>query len=240
MLTNLGIAPASVSRLGTPTHGAATSGTGSTVTAPTGLVDGDLIIVTQSQQGTGAPPAGWTQLFNDTSTSAINFAAWWKVASSEPASWSFTGSGSIGWACGYWTGVSTSSPIDASASPTNTNSSPTVATTVNGCAIVQLAAIDETAGGFTFTIDPSCTSLVQETTGPELAVSYDTSNQASAGTTTARAITNTSPRNTLIATVALAPGSGSGLRGGASQPSRERSGHAPPAGRAHARRGGSC
>lgn len=62
---------------------------------PTGTIDGDLIVVLQGNDAlrTVTQPGGFTELFNFTRSNATNnhrHTAWWKIASSEPSSWTFT------------------------------------------------------------------------------------------------------------------------------------------------------
>jgi hypothetical protein len=56
-----------------------------TVNKPAGVVDGDLLVAHDIYGGTAmTPPAGWTQFASTSST-----LAWWHIASSEPASYTF-------------------------------------------------------------------------------------------------------------------------------------------------------
>lgn len=93
---------------------ASAGATNITVTKPTGTVDGDLLLVFAFCNGAGVtftPPAGWT-----TSTSGSGVHAWWKVASGEGASWTFTRSANTNSAviqAARLTGVSPTSPVDA-------------------------------------------------------------------------------------------------------------------------------
>lgn len=70
------------------------SGGALTVTLPTGTLDGDLIVVhgyletdTNTWSSVGA---GFTSVTSGTNTGAFLIQAWWKIASSEPASWTWT------------------------------------------------------------------------------------------------------------------------------------------------------
>lgn len=72
------------------------SGSGVTVTKPTGTVDGDLIIVVaylESDTNTWASVgSGFTTsaALTQDNTGAFQLQVWWKIAASEPASWTWT------------------------------------------------------------------------------------------------------------------------------------------------------
>ncbi len=69
---------------------------------PTGTVDGDLLIVLQGNDSIDSvsQSSGFTNLFSFTRSDATRnhrHSAWWKIASSEPATWSFTLAGNEEW-----------------------------------------------------------------------------------------------------------------------------------------------
>lgn len=81
-----------------------------TITKPTGVVDGDLLVaVINLHVFSGAPtvsaaPSGWTLLSPSPLITATNICrsyVYWKVAASEGTSWSWTlsGSGFFAWVC---------------------------------------------------------------------------------------------------------------------------------------------
>lgn len=61
-----------------------------TMTVPTGVVDGDLMIMAVACRGGNLPfpVTGWTQLDTNYNGSNMSTAIYWRVASSEPASYS--------------------------------------------------------------------------------------------------------------------------------------------------------
>ena len=74
-----------------------TSTAGKDVDKPTGTVDGDLLIAwlgydSGSGGGTGAfgPPAGWTTLHEVQNGSSVTMGVYWKIASGEGSSFTFT------------------------------------------------------------------------------------------------------------------------------------------------------
>lgn len=84
----------------------ATSGTTLIINLPAGAVDNDLLvaIIGGNRNGAGSPqvitpPAGWTQIGTtqsvDTHSQTITYAAYAKIASSEPANWTWTFSNSL-------------------------------------------------------------------------------------------------------------------------------------------------
>lgn len=118
------------------TTGGAASGNAISVTKPTGTTDGDLLIVAFYWEGASqaiTPAAGWTAFASpnperNTGTSP-NFASFtfWKWASSEPASWTFTPSVNTQWriyGCARYTPPSTgtSDPTDVIAGGAGTAS----------------------------------------------------------------------------------------------------------------------
>lgn len=177
------------------------------LSAPAGLASGDALLACFATAGTVAAPDGtWTQLYRDAATGIQwNWQVFWKVASGTD-SFAFTGGGNGGYAIGRFPGRNATTPVNAFAHASHVTSSPTVTTTVNGCQIVQFTSIDDAAGSETVTLDAACTQLVFGTpTAAQVMLSYDTTNQATAGVTTARTITDSGVRNPVIATIALQP-----------------------------------
>jgi hypothetical protein len=88
----------------------ATAATKSVVlSVPAGIANGNLMIVSgvvASNSATYTPPSGWTLLWSVIKSSCNN-SAWYRIAASEPGSYTWTWSASaIGaWACGSWSGV---------------------------------------------------------------------------------------------------------------------------------------
>lgn len=81
------------------TSTSATTGSGSanslTISVPSGTADGDLLIATLTRPGTNVPtpPSGWTQVNTAAYSTAVSLYVWYRIASSEPASYSWSWSG---------------------------------------------------------------------------------------------------------------------------------------------------
>jgi hypothetical protein len=142
--------PQAAAAIGTPTFRADTEVTPATAanitfTKPTGTADGDLLVCAISQAGLGAitAPAGWN-LINDTlfNASANRMSTYWKIASSEGASYQFdfASVSRLGW-MGAYSQTRSALPVDAV--PTNnqnqagvTNAVATGLTTLTANALV--------------------------------------------------------------------------------------------------------
>ena len=93
----------------------AESSTTITVTKPAGVVDGDVMVASLESSNTSGPtaaPAGWT-LLRSWGQSTV----YWKVASSEPASyqWTYGATANTVGAITAYSGVDTVNPVDVSA-----------------------------------------------------------------------------------------------------------------------------
>jgi len=105
---------------GTPTTAALnTAGTGPvTLNVPSGVADGDGLVVeiVLNAQVTITAPAGWTQLgTNGDDSTTLRSAIYWRVASSEPASynWSFGASTKALLVCKAYSGTDATTPFYA-------------------------------------------------------------------------------------------------------------------------------
>lgn len=134
------------------TGGRAPSGAGpGSINKPTGCVDGDLLIYfISSTSGTDCVlPAGFTEII-DKSGSTASARCGYKVASSEPSSYAFSGNSSAGlFAVIYCIkGQNLATPIDgsnsASGTGTSASSSGVTPTAANGMAIIYVAANNNT------------------------------------------------------------------------------------------------
>lgn len=116
-----------------------------TLNRPTGTTDGDLLVavINLASLSTITAPSGWV-LVHDTqhSSGAGHVSTYYKVASSEPASWSWTFASSTcdGWV-GAYTGIKASDPFDASAHSHNLNAvstitAPSIATTAANALLI--------------------------------------------------------------------------------------------------------
>ena len=124
------------------------SGTTITVTKPTGTTDGDLLVaVIMSDNTTPTAPAGWARTsVNNTAIPSSNYElnTYYKIASSEGASWSWTITSSIyeGFVCAY-TGVHATPAIAASENTSTSNASCTgtsVTTATQNALIILVGA----------------------------------------------------------------------------------------------------
>lgn len=123
------------------------SGSALTVTKPTGTVDGDLIVVvaylesdtnTWASVGSGFNTSGPLTIDN---TGAFQLQVWWKWASSEPASWTWTPTTGGNWrtvvVASYSGGSGSGTALDVSGSAQGdsvletSQTAPSVTTTVN-------------------------------------------------------------------------------------------------------------
>jgi len=100
-----------------------------TINVPAGTTSGDVMVafvVVQTAGNTITPPAGWSLVLRQDSSSSIATASYVKVAgSSEPASytWSFSTSGEASGGIASYIGVNTTTPVDASNAQYNANTS---------------------------------------------------------------------------------------------------------------------
>jgi type II secretory pathway pseudopilin PulG len=156
------------------------NGTSVTVTAPSGISSGDLLIAAVSTDGSTsgslASPAGWTLLDRGSdSATQVTLGVWYKIAgASEPANYTFTWTGNeqaYGWIMRF-TGHNSSTPINTSAFQAGTSTSstppcPSVTTTVANTMIVRIGAFDRAlitvdspglSGHTTITMDRSNTN----------------------------------------------------------------------------------
>ena len=149
-----------------PSFVAATSGAGGgtnnpVVTKPTGVQDGDLIIIAMGandvEDATGATLNGFTILGGNwvSASGGDGYGILlYKVASGEGASWTFTGLapnfGVGGWGCVAYRNVDQASPIHTSSTTAPATSTTPVGTaiepTIDNCMIVAAFCCDPTSG----------------------------------------------------------------------------------------------
>lgn len=138
--------------------GSSTSTGTVTTTAPTGIVDNDLLVFVASTDwaaaGTAAytPPAGLTELFPYSRTNAgtaagVSYQSWYKIASSEAGSYILTlGSARLtAWSITRIDGQDTTTPIDGTAGTIVDSGEPihpSIITSVNNCLILHPVAWD--------------------------------------------------------------------------------------------------
>jgi len=141
---------------GSPTTATGGEGSGSTlvINKPTGVVENDVLIAWVVWDTTPTITAsGWTQITGSPlSNSDQRGAFWYKVAGgSEPSTYTFSGT-SFDRAGGIiaFSGVDTSTPVEAQGSQTNSSTSsvtaPTITTSTDGAMLVFAGMMDSSAG----------------------------------------------------------------------------------------------
>jgi hypothetical protein len=133
-----------------------TAGTDITVSRPPGAANGHLLIAFAAAVGnpTISTPAGWTLIGTQDASTNVRLAAFWKVASGEPASWTWTlGTSQRNWGwVGAYSGVNTSLPIHASRGTADTTagtgftSTPVIELTSGGVGVSAVAAVRTASG----------------------------------------------------------------------------------------------
>jgi hypothetical protein len=211
-----GPADAAISELSASSAANGSGSSSETITQPAGVTSGEVLVATITAAGTGAitPPSGWT-VIRDTTTTLRETSFYHVTGSSEPTSWSWT-LGSARAASGAiiaYSGVSTSVPIDASATGsgnTGNPTAPTVTTNFAGDTVISAAGI--TGSWATNSATPAASTTER----------YDVSNtstesegadvtQSTAGATPARMPTPATTGAWIAATIALNPASAATL-----------------------------
>ncbi|RKY10123.1 MAG: hypothetical protein DRP66_00455 [Planctomycetota bacterium] len=186
--------------------------------------DGDLYLAQIAQEG-GASissiPGGWTEITDSNRSNSIRLATYWKIGSSEPATYTWSGSSSKKWlgAIHRISGINTGSPINASGDGTGDSSSPTapsVTTTVDDGLILRMygAEGDEQKSSYW----PSgTTAIFQDDSSGSVVSAAAYEYEVSAGSTGTGAFSMNGSKKWVAATVAIAPGGGGGgtVSGGA-------------------------
>lgn len=146
------------------------------INKPAGVVNGDLLIAQIIGDGTSitiTAPAGWALLEGPIASGAsATLWVYYKLASSEPTSWTWTASAGLNWVGDVlaYSGVSTTSPINAHANTLTTAgvtsiTGAAVTTTVSNCFILGLFAVRATpfpgtaGAGFTERAEITSTNL---------------------------------------------------------------------------------
>lgn len=169
------------------------------VNKPTGTVDGDVMIaVFNHATGTTdmalTAPAGWTVIGTAGINGDLNGKAWYKVASSEGASYTFTSSTSNDGVImiASYSGVNTTTPINTSAqnypAATSATCSIAVTTTAANCMLVMIAIAD-TAAAETMTWTGSMTEFQDGTYAATFLVMAGAQEQTTTATTYTRVAT---------------------------------------------------
>jgi hypothetical protein len=152
-----------------------------TVNKPSGVVDGDLMlmwVVTTTNHTIANTPTGWTLIGTQSGTSDQSTSVFWRVASGEGASYTFNSPGNLLSASDTgkiaiiaYSGVDNASPINQSAanseSLTSTPTPPSITPSVDNCMIVHLLGQDPPGGGSSLSPDtsPVATERIEEYNG---------------------------------------------------------------------------
>ena len=153
-------APAAIAVRGTPTTASVTTGTTLTITKPTAVVAGDVMMASIAQYATSSAAAsasGWTAIKSGSLSSTSRFGTvLYKIAgASEGSSYTFTLSPSVSGAVGdivAFSGVDNTTPLDATGSGFATASSTAVGgtaitTTTNNAAAILFGMAASTSSG---------------------------------------------------------------------------------------------
>lgn len=183
-----------------------------TVDAPSNLSDGDLVILVRhdSNANSAAAPAGFTEIvdaFNPGGGNVGRVVAWYRIASSEPASYDVTLK-NWGYASAHRvTGFNPANPIADSQGAFNTSDTTSLAipeiTAPNGAALVSVLAGRLDHGGG-LSIDGSMSIVVDRSNFGFAGAAFDSG--LSSGATGTRTWTWTTARRAAAALFAINPG----------------------------------
>lgn len=211
-----------------PTYQSETSNTGASTTSlacnvPAGTVDDDALIATVStlhaSTHTHTTPSGWTLIASEETTSSTRLrnSIYRRVASSEPASYSFDFSAAVEDALvtiSRVAGIDTAAPIDAFGSTGDLSlsapASPSVTTSVDDSLI--LAFVSHLISSTTDTVPAGMSSEFSLTSesGSTFRSSLARVDQPSAGASGAKSWTLSEARRANVFTIAVAPAAAPG------------------------------
>src|SRR5882672_7497835 len=179
LLAAVAPAQASVAYVGSSASSLGSSGTSSvTMTVPSGVVTGNVMIALVAQNTSGLPavtgaPSGWTQVLEQNDGNSIGAAVYYRVATSSDVAgtttytWTFQQSARSGGLIAAFSGVSTTSPVVASASQANGASgsytAPSITPGVANTMLLALFAAD--SGNVTMATPAGTTSAFAGSTG---------------------------------------------------------------------------
>lgn len=201
----------------------ADGGTSIVVNVPAGVNDDDVLVAGVSLRGGGGRSidthASFTLIRNDshTTTSTLITKSMVRVASSEPASYTFNvsgGSANISAFIIAFSGVDTTTPIDVHGGQENSSgtsvTAPTVTTTVDNC---ELIFIGNSNSNSTYTPPSGMTERVDQVAGTSNHCSQEGAHEAlgTAGATGTRVATTTNSGTSVAQNIALKPASGGSL-----------------------------
>ena len=133
------------------------------LSVPAGVVNGDILIATIAVKGGSGTsitaPGGWNLILRTDNSTNISIASYWRVASSEPGSYTWNLGATVGnlGQMEAWMQGNTSSPINVSGGGNSGSSTAvqanSITTTTNGCQVLFRGTIDSKStwtdpGGF--------------------------------------------------------------------------------------------
>ena len=179
---------ASVNHVATAAGNNGTGSTSVTVNKPTGTAEGHVMLAVVGVRGgsgvTVSAPAGWTQINTNNSGTTLRSTTFYKVAgASEGSSYTFTWSGSnkASGVISTYSGVDTSSPINAQASQANSSS---MAMTISG----PLSTVESTVMVAMYSHAAGTSSLTDDCHGGMTIRGYSASTGSTANTRTTSAM----------------------------------------------------
>lgn len=198
------------------------TGTTLTITKPSGVASGDLLVafVHVSGSPTLTPPSGWTLIDSVTNAFGVGtlYAFRFMAGGSEPASYSWTWTGSQ-YSCGgiyRVTGADATTPINTSAksAPASgaTQVSPSVTTTTADCLILRAISCERTATSpYSWPSSTKDFDLKGTAAFDATSLSAARASQASAGATGTETVTLSGSRPCSLITLAIAPVAGGSI-----------------------------
>lgn len=191
-----------------------------TISVPSGVVDGDVMIAVVEVAATAGTvasttftaPSGWTSVANSVATNT-RMQTWIRVASSEPASYQWTIAGGVDRAItgiiAAWSGGDTSTPQDTTAAAgAGTNSpmvAPTITTVTAGAMLV--CAWGNRAGSGDMAVPGGMTERAEAGAGPDIIIGEKLITPA--GVTGTQSVTSAS-NNWAAVAIALRPAAAAG------------------------------
>lgn len=195
------------------------------VTKPvSNMNDGDLMVAVASvgaaQTFSSGGPSGWTLIGSSVTTTGVTTSAWYKIAASEPSTWTwnFSGSTAATIAISMYRGANQGAPINVNAEAhgsgtTQTQTSPSVTTTLDGCWVIYTRTTrDDTNSkpNVASTVTSPAIERVDEQFSASAGVSHgvviaDSNGSVSAGSQTGAqiAVGTTTPTDSILRTIAI-------------------------------------
>lgn len=165
------------------TSGGGAAATSHTLTTPTGIADGDVLIAVlciNNAATVSSPPSGWVQVLSDALSTTARLAIWSKVvtdAAGEPGTYSFglSGSQSANYGIAAFSGVDTASLWDTTASAVEPGfqssvTVPSVTTVTAGSMGLMAVALNSSSA--TWGIPSGWTGPIQATGNQCVALAY--------------------------------------------------------------------